>query len=60
MVNCVGDAVQLVRFGPGYRALAETVPPQDAGSVEGWIGAAERLWGLRGYTWHFEPGAGFR
>jgi hypothetical protein len=54
MVNRVGDAVQLVRFGPGYRALAEPVPPEDAADVAGWARAAERIWNLVGYDWKFE------
>lgn len=57
MVNRVGDETQLVRFGPDYRAMAETVPPEDAFGVQGWVRAAERLWGLTGYTWQFEDAA---
>jgi hypothetical protein len=54
MVNRVGDAVQLVRFGPDFRALAEPVPPEDAADVDGWVRTAERIWGLSGYIWHFQ------
>jgi hypothetical protein len=55
MVNRIGEQIQLVRFGPGYRAMAELVPPEDAGDAEGWARAAERLWHLNGHVWHFEP-----
>lgn len=54
MVNRVGDEIQLVRFGPDYRALAEIVPPEDAGDVQGWIRTAERTWRLSGHMWQFE------
>ncbi len=54
MVNRVGDEIQLVRFGPDYRAMAETVPPADAADVQGWIRAAEHLFHLTGYVWRFE------
>lgn len=54
MVNRVGDQVQLVRFGADYRAQAETVPPDDADDVRGWVRTIERAWGLRGYDWRFE------
>lgn len=58
MVNRTGAGVQLVRFGPGFRALAEPVPPEDAVDVDGWVRAAERIWGLNGYSWHFEERGG--
>lgn len=54
MVNQIGEQIQLVRFGPDFRAQAETVPPDDRGSVEGWIRTAERAWHLTGYLWGFE------
>lgn len=54
MVNQRGDEVQLVHFGPDYRAMAETVPPEDAADIDGWTRAAERLFGLSGYLWTFE------
>jgi hypothetical protein len=53
-VNRVGDAVQLVRMGPDYRAQAEYVPPDDRDGLQGWIRAAERAWDLRGLEWRFE------
>ncbi len=57
MVNQVEDGIQLVRFGPDYRAMAESVPPEDAADVQGWIRAAERLFHLTGYDWRFEETA---
>ena len=53
-VNRVGDALQLVRMGPDYRAQAEYVPPDDRDDLQGWIRAAERAWDLRGLEWRFE------
>ena len=54
MVNQTGEGIQLVRFGPDFRAMAEIVPPADAGDVAGWTRAAERLFNLTGYIWTFE------
>ena len=54
MVNRAGDEIQLVRFGPDFRAQAETVPPDDAADTLGWVRTAERVWQLTGYLWRFE------
>jgi hypothetical protein len=54
MVNRAGDEIQLVRFGPDFRAQAESVPPDDAGGAPGWVRTAERVWTLTGYDWRFE------
>ena len=54
MVNQTGEGIQLVRFGPDFRAEAEIVPPDDAGDVQGWIRTAERVWRLSGHLWQFE------
>ncbi len=54
MVNRTADSVQLVHFGPEFRAQAEEAPPGDAGSVDGWVRTVERVWRLTGYIWHFE------
>lgn len=60
MVNRIGARVQLVRFGPDFRAEAEDVPPDDANDPQGWIRTAERAWRLTGYLWQFEPRAASR
>lgn len=54
MVNQIGDEIQLVRFGPDFRAQAEIVPPDERAGIEGWIRTAERAWRLTGYLWEFE------
>jgi hypothetical protein len=55
MVNQTREGIQLVRFGPGFRAEVEPVPPADAGDVDGWVRTVERVWGLTGHVWRFEP-----
>lgn len=60
MVNRTGDEIQLVRFGPDFKAVAEIVPPEDAGDAQGWIRTAERAWNLQGYLWAFEEAAAGR
>ncbi len=58
MVNRIGDTVQLVHFGPEYRAQAHEVPADDAAEMAGWVRTAERVWRLTGYIWRFEEAAG--
>ncbi len=55
MVNETAEGIQLVRFGPEFRAQAAVVPPKDAAGHEGWVRTVERVWGLTGYIWTFEP-----
>lgn len=57
MVNQTPEGIQLVRFGPDFRAQAEQASPEDGADVSGWIRAAERIWRLTGYDWRFEGAA---